>query len=199
MAQVDPWIRDGGFFSRKRHATGTSVPAAGTGNILFPMDQLRSLDLAFDGRFGLTGGSDTLFTRSLVKAGIPLIWCDEASIVDHVPGSRLSRQWVLRRALRSGNSWSRASLVLASGRIDRWRTRLRLTGRGAVRVLGGGARALYGTLSKLGDPPGKGHENSGPGNGIPLRCLRFRLHRVQEARLLHARDLGRGVLKRQDA
>ncbi len=94
------------------------MAVAATNNLLLDLRVLRAagvdLPTAFDERFGLSGGSDTLFTRSLTAAGLRLVWCDEALVTDVVPAARATREWVLRRALRSGNSWSRTSLALVA-------------------------------------------------------------------------------------
>ena len=83
------------------------MEVAATNNLLLDLGRIRALGLEFDERFGLSGGSDTLFTRPLVARGGRMVWCDEAMVVDNVPAGRLTRDWVLRRALRSGNSASR--------------------------------------------------------------------------------------------
>ena len=94
---------------------------------------------------GPAGGSDTLFTRPLVAAAGPLVWCDEAVVTDVVPAHRATRRWVLRRQLRSGNSWSRTALMLAPAAAERVTPRAaRLMG--AARVAGGAVRWLWGAL-----------------------------------------------------
>jgi len=140
-APLDPWIAAGRFFDRRRLPTGTVVAVAATNNLLLDLRRVRAAGIGFDERFGLSGGSDTLFTRRLTAAGLPLVWCDEAVVTDVVPAARATRDWVLRRALRSGNGWSRTSLVLAAGPAGRWRARARLSAAGALRV-GAGAAAL---------------------------------------------------------
>lgn len=146
--EPDPWVRAGRFFDRKRHPTGTRVDVAATNNLLLDLRRIRAMGLEFDERFGITGGSDTLFTRQLVAGAGPLVWCDEAVVVDKVPSSRVTRRWVLRRAYRFGNGWSRTSIALTSGRWDRVRTRVWLTGVGIVRVVVGGGRWVVGTLTR---------------------------------------------------
>lgn len=142
----DPWIAAGRFFDRLRHRTGATVEVAATNNLLLDLRQVRDLGLAFDVEFGLSGGSDTLFTRTLHRRGGRLVWCDEAVVTDVVPAARTTRAWVLRRALRSGNSWSRTTLALAASPQDRTRARAVLTGRGLVRLGGAGVRLLLGVL-----------------------------------------------------
>lgn len=167
------WIREGEFFKRRRMASGSALSVAATNNLLLDLRQVRSLGLAFDERFGLSGGSDTLFTRQLVKRGGSMIWCDEAIVIDRVPASRLSRDWVLRRALRSGNSFSRVALELASGRWLALPTRLGLLGHGGIRLAGGGARYVMGLVLQATDHRAKGLRTTARGAGMVLGAFGY--------------------------
>lgn len=143
--EPDPWIAAGEFFRRRRLPTGTDVDVAATNNLLLDLGRVRAHGLRFDERFGLIGGEDTLFTRSLVAAGERLVWCDEAVVTDVVPPARLTRSWVLRRAFSSGNTAALVEAELHPG----WsglRRRARRVGDGLVRAAGGGARAALGTV-----------------------------------------------------
>ena len=144
--EPDAWVQAGRFFDRLRRPTGSRVEVAATNNLLLDVAVLRRTGVRFDLRFGLSGGSDTLFTRSLTKAAGPLVWCDEAVVVDRVPADRVTRSWVLRRAFRSGNSWARTTVELADSGVHRLRRRLQLVGVAGVRLAGGGARLLAGTV-----------------------------------------------------
>ncbi len=146
--EPDPWIVAGRFFERKRHPTGTRVEVAATNNLLLDLHQVRAMGVRFDERFGISGGSDTLFTRLVVTRGGRLIWCDEALVVDMVPSARISRRWVIRRMYRFGNSWSRTSLVIADGTGGRLKTRARLTVHGLGRIIVGGIRWGAGTVTR---------------------------------------------------
>jgi succinoglycan biosynthesis protein ExoM len=141
---LDPWVAAGEFFRRRRMPTGTVVDVAATNNLLLDVAAVRAAGIRFDDRLGLSGGSDTLFTRRLSAEAGPLVWCDEAVVTDVVPDHRSSRSWVLRRQLRSGNSWSRTALMLAPSAGDRLRLRLGLTVMGAARVAVGAARWMIG-------------------------------------------------------
>ncbi len=163
----DPWIRAGGFFVRQRHATGVDQEAASTANLLLDLRQVRSLgDVRFDVRYGLSGGSDTLFTRTLHRNGGRIVWCDEAVVTDHIRSARLTRAWVLQRHFRSGNGWSRTSLELESGRFGRIGTRLRLTALGAARVVVGTLRSLWGSLSRSARHQARGSRTAARGRGM---------------------------------
>jgi len=145
--EPEPWIQAGRFFRRRRLATGTRLTVAATNNLLLDLRQIRALGLSFDERFGLSGGSDTLFTRQLVQQGGSMLWCDEAVVVDRVPASRLTRGWVLRRALRSGNSAARVNLELAAAAGPRLAARASSLASGSLRLLGGAARLGAGLLT----------------------------------------------------
>lgn len=145
--EPEPWIQAGRFFRRRRLATGTPLTVAATNNLLLDLNQVRALGLSFDERFGLSGGSDTLFTRQLVQRGGSMLWCDEAVVVDRVPASRLTRGWVLRRALRSGNSAARVNLELAAAAAPRLAARASSLASGSLRLLGGAARLGAGLLT----------------------------------------------------
>ena len=185
---LDEWILAGGFFERRRLATGTSVEAAATNNLLLDLNRIRSLGLRFDQQFGLSGGSDTLFTRQLTGAGEQIIWCDQAVVVDHVPTARMTRGWVLRRARRYGEFVEQdLAGVGAPGpvpparadRDDRPRCDPGCRRRGAL-------PARYGDVL----PPPSGARPAHPDEG---RRLHHGRHRGSPGRILTARG-GRGLI-----
>lgn len=148
VVEPQPWVRAGRFFDRRRLPTGTDVTIAATNNLLLHLPTISSLDLRFDDRFGLSGGSDTLFTRELVKRGGRLVWCAEALVVDRVPPQRVTRRWVLTRAFRSGNGTTRVGLALATSGRQRARVRLNVVLMGTVRITAGSAQVLLGILTR---------------------------------------------------
>jgi hypothetical protein len=164
--EPNDWIKAGNFFARRRLASGTSLTVAATNNLLLDLQQIRKLGLTFDERFGLSGGSDTLFTRNLVRLGGKMVWCDEALVVDMVPPSRLTRDWVLRRALRSGNSWSRVSLEMADKPVDQLVARARVLAPGVLRLVGGAARFGLGLATRSMEHQAKGLRTAARGAGM---------------------------------
>lgn len=145
--EPDAWVAAGRFFDRRRLPTGTEVDVAATNNLLLDLEQIHRLNLRFDEKFGASGGSDTLFTRQLVRAGARMIWCDEAVVVDKVPAARVTRDWVLRRAFRSGNSWTRTSLELSPAGPRQWATRAQTLVVGTVRIAAGLAGLVVGSVT----------------------------------------------------
>ena len=147
---VDPWVQACSTFRRPRRRTGTQLAGAATNNLLLDLAQLSRLDLRFDDRFGLTGGSDTMLTRTLVRRGGQIRWCDEAVMLETVPMERATRAWALRRTMRTGNVWGRVAVAQAGSRSGRVRTRAELSLRGAYRVASGTLEAILGlTLRDL--------------------------------------------------
>ncbi len=146
--EPEPWIQAGRFFVRRRMPTGTTLDVAATNNLLLDLRVIRQHGLAFDPAFGIGGGEDTLFTRTLFKLGAPMVWCDEAIVLDIVPAARITRRWVTHRAFSSGNSWSLTSLALADSAAERAKVRTVSTVRGLVRLAGGVARLLVGVPTR---------------------------------------------------
>lgn len=168
--EPDAWLAAGRFFDRRRLPTGTVVDVAATNNLLLDLGRLRRTGVTFDERFGLSGGSDTLFSRRLTAVGETMVWCDEAVVVDHVPADRLTRAWVLRRAYRSGNSGARAEVVLSHG-AARQLVRARYVARGVVRMAGGGARVLVGALTRSAVHDARGRRSVQRGRGMVSGAL----------------------------
>ena len=129
-----------GAFDSWEAADGARVRSADTGNLLLDLGRVRALDLRFDPRYGLTGGEDSLFTRSLTLAGEEIRFAAGAVVDKRVPAQRARRDWVLRRAHRSGSTWARVRIDTA----DRARTALRLgyAAKGLARAGRDGALAL---------------------------------------------------------
>lgn len=160
------FIDRGEFFKRRRMASGTKLTVAATNNLLLDLRSIRLLGLTFDERFGLSGGSDTLFTRRLVSLGGSMVWCDEAVVIDKVPESRLTTGWVLRRALRSGNSWARVGLEMATGPLQAAAARARLAVLGGGRLVVGLGRSGLGVAMRDTRHRAKGLRTAARGAGM---------------------------------
>jgi len=145
---ADPWVAASTMFARTHRRTGTIMEGAASGNLLLDLRDLDRLGVRFDDRFGLTGGSDTLLTRTLIRRGGEIRWCDEAEAYEPVPSERARRGWALQRRARTGNAWSRVHLMLADTSGERLRTRLGLTMLGIRLVLSGSLRAALGLLTR---------------------------------------------------
>jgi glycosyltransferase involved in cell wall biosynthesis len=145
---VPPWVRASPAFRRPARPTGSVRIGAASGNLLLDLDTLRREGLTFSDDYGLTGGSDTLLTRTLSRRGGVIRWCQEAEARETVPAGRADRDWVLRRNRRVGNAWSRIHLELADSRRERLTTRTSLLARGALRVVRGVVLAGWGLVTR---------------------------------------------------
>lgn len=163
--EPDAWLAAGRFFDRRRLPTGMPIDVAATNNLLLDLAQLPG-DVRFDEAFSLTGGSDTMLTRTLHRRGVAMVWCDDAVVVDRVPASRLTRSWVLARARRSGNSAVRVEVALASPGPRRWWVRATGVARGTVRVVGGAGRTVVGRVTRSTEHDARGRRSLARGLGM---------------------------------
>jgi len=146
----DAWVQGSGVFARPAKTDGAAVSGAATNNLLLHVGTLRSMGLRFDDAYGTSGGSDTRLVHDLISRGGVVRWCDAAAVLDRIPASRTSREWVLRRTMRTSNTWSRVALDLAKPGLPRLQTALGLTGRAAYRLLRGASTTCRGYVG--GDP-----------------------------------------------
>lgn len=145
--EVERWVVAAPTFRRPRRKSGDKLPSAATNNLILSTDVLLRHGLRFDDDFGLSGGSDTMLTRTLVSLGEEIRWCDEAEVREQVPAERATRAWIMRRHRRSGNVGVRVRLALAPPGGRRVQARFAEAGRAGVRLLKGGIRIVAGTVS----------------------------------------------------
>ena len=107
------WMIDGGFFERRRHATGTpaTLDDARTGNALVRASALTGVPGPFDPAFGSSGGSDSVLFRQLHANGARMVWSDDAVVHEAVPPERATAGWLLQRSFRNGQVALRSRLL----------------------------------------------------------------------------------------
>ena len=110
---VEPWISQGDAFARPTRTHGQLMSEAATNNLLLDIDGVRRLGLSFDERFGLTGGSDSMFTLQLTRRGGTIRWAEDAVVIEQEDPARLTRSWLLMRVFRFGNTSARVRIALA--------------------------------------------------------------------------------------
>lgn len=135
--EADPprWVLRGRFHEPPRHATGTLLPYADTGNVLVRAALFRDFPAPFAPSLALAGGEDTHFFLRVARAGHRIVWADDAVAWEWVPPSRVRLPWLLRRSFRRGNTWALLERDLDPG----LRVRLR-------RILRGGGRIARGAV-----------------------------------------------------
>ena len=148
---LDPWIVAGGFFARAHRVglpTGTRITRAATNNLLLDRRVVEETGIRFDPRFGRTGGEDSLFTAQLHARGVPMVWCAEAGVLDHLPVDRRTRQHALDRTTGMSNAGVRVALALAGTPAGRLAVRAKALAAGAVRWILGAGRGIAGWITR---------------------------------------------------
>lgn len=135
------WLAAGRFLEPARHADGTRLQTAYTGNVLFRRRLAVSRGLRFDPQLGIIGGEDIDFFHRLRQAGAEIRYCDQAVAHETIPPERMRLGWLVRRWFRTGNSDALLYMRLHAG----WGGRLVVAGRGLLRLVAG-CLALAGLL-----------------------------------------------------
>lgn len=142
----DEWLIASRAFDTWQLTNGALILGAATNNLLLDLVQVRAAGLRFDERFGLTGGEDTMFTRTLTAGGGVIRWCVDAVVEDPIATGRMNRRWVLLRTFRAGSTWTRVVVRLSDGRIAQWRTRFGIIARASVRLASGSTSWIAGSV-----------------------------------------------------
>ena len=131
-APVPRWLQASGVHAVRTAATGSYVSwkSAGTGNVAMRRTVIAQ-GQRFDPLFSATGGEDSYFFAQLEKEGRRIVHCAEAVADETVPAERLTRRWVLLRALHGGRNYVRVMRHLSNSRA----TYLTLGLRGMVTAL----------------------------------------------------------------
>jgi succinoglycan biosynthesis protein ExoM len=97
------WIMKGRMHERPSHTTGTVLDWTNTrtGNVLIKKNLLDDNNNMFRSEFG-SGGEDRDFFRRLIERNHVFIWCNEAPVYETITAERLTRSFMMRRALLRG-------------------------------------------------------------------------------------------------
>jgi succinoglycan biosynthesis protein ExoM len=110
-AGAPDWIVQGRHFGwhhdlNSAHSPGQKVypelDEARTNNVLIRCAVVRTLGLRFDPRFGLSGGGDVVFFRTIHAAGYRIVYAPDARVRDMIPLERTNLRWLWRRWYRVG-------------------------------------------------------------------------------------------------
>jgi len=145
------WMREWGVHGVKILDDEDRTTPSGAGNCLIDMKVIRDLGLRFDERMSLTGGEDTLFFAQVLDAGYRLSQAKDARIYEHVPESRVSTGWLMRRWYRIGLT----DAMIAGRNKSRAAARLAGLANGVVRVGAGSVLVALATILTLGRNPRK--------------------------------------------
>ncbi len=124
------WIRTLYLFTRPLPECGEEAIATPTSNCCIRAALLKAMPDPFPARYGTTGGEDSYLFKRLRRDGARWISAPEACVVERIPPARTRLCWILRRAYRGGNTFTRVTLDLADNR-GRTRAAVALGGRAA--------------------------------------------------------------------
>ncbi|GAB4518217.1 MAG: glycosyltransferase family 2 protein [Roseibium sp.] len=96
---------------------GKRLPTGRGGNTLVRTRLFRDLGLRFDEAYGRTGGEDTVFFAEAARKGARIFATDDAVAHEHIPAERLDPGYILRRGLRSGQSYGEMCLAGSPGLV----------------------------------------------------------------------------------
>ena len=111
------WVQRYGRSDRPTIKTGNIPKFFYTGNCIIKSATLKSIEGPFDTSFGLTGGEDTLLFGKLLSNGAKYVFCKEAIVYEYFPKERANLKWLLRRGLRTGNTFARRVIKLSENKI----------------------------------------------------------------------------------
>ncbi len=98
------WIIKGKFFERPNIKTGRIRTAASTSNVIFDLDLIANkMGLRFHPALNLSGSSDTFLFTEATRKGAKIIWVNDDLIKESIPTSRMTVDWLLKRAFRHTN------------------------------------------------------------------------------------------------
>jgi succinoglycan biosynthesis protein ExoM len=111
------WLVKGGFCERPSYPTGTVLREprqTRTGNCLLRRAIFRDI-APFDPQFGRSGGEDVDFFERRLRDGDRFVWCDEAPVFESVPSERMTRAYILKRAILRGVANAERTPLLSIG------------------------------------------------------------------------------------
>ncbi len=111
-ADVPDWIRNCYLFNRPAPKTGSEAHSLRAGNCLIKRDLLSTVPGPFDPQYGTSGGEDSRLFNQLKDNGARFVNSYEALTVEFVPKERANVNWLLRRAFRVGNAYTKVTFEL---------------------------------------------------------------------------------------
>ncbi|MFY0602011.1 MAG: glycosyltransferase [Cyclobacteriaceae bacterium] len=98
------WILKGNFFERPNIPTGSVRQAASTSNVIFDLNLIgNEMGLRFHPSLNLSGSSDTFLFEEATRKGAKIIWVNDNLVKESIPLSRMTVNWLLKRAFRHTN------------------------------------------------------------------------------------------------
>lgn len=131
------WLREEPFLAENQTYENGSVPdRANTANMLVRSSWFRASDVNFRREMGTVGGEDMVFFSDATNAGANIRFAAQSTCVEPCEGRRATFRYQLWRQIWLGNNEATIN------RATRETSRIRLTARGAKRVVLAGVRPI---------------------------------------------------------
>jgi succinoglycan biosynthesis protein ExoM len=113
-ADAPTWFERSGVFGFEDDALPESTPMkwCASNNTLVRVAAARRVEGGFDTRFDAMSGEDIDFFFRAHLIGCKIVWTNQAVVREPVPAHRLTRSWLFKRAVRSGNTHALIELQL---------------------------------------------------------------------------------------
>lgn len=98
------WIIKGRFLDWHSFPTGSIRQSGSTSNVIFKRKLVDEWGLRFHPALNFAGSSDTFLFKQAANKGAKIVWLDERLVQEYFPPSRVTREWILKRAYRRTNS-----------------------------------------------------------------------------------------------
>lgn len=108
------WMRDGDFHSTAPVAVSGEIRTGYTCNVLVRWNEI-ARSQRFNPALGRSGGEDTEFFYRLFDLGLKFVEAPAAIVREPVPPSRAGLGWLLRRRLRSGQTYGSRLIAVGEG------------------------------------------------------------------------------------
>ncbi|MEM9327376.1 MAG: glycosyltransferase family 2 protein [Bacteroidota bacterium] len=102
--ETPPWVVKGKFLEWHNFKTGSLRQSGSTSNIIFKRKIIDEYGLRFHPALNFAGASDTFLFKQAALKGAKIVWLNERLVHEYFPPSRVTRQWILKRAFRRTNS-----------------------------------------------------------------------------------------------
>ncbi len=137
------WAVAGGFFAKALDGRDHDLNDAYTCNVMVETATVTRHRLAFEARFNITGGEDTLFFQALRASGGRIAWAADALVHEYMPATRVKATWLMKRWFRTGGTEAELGRHGNASAIGRTYN----AARGGARILGGSGRAVLSVLT----------------------------------------------------
>ena len=127
------WLQDNFLYYKNCGPTGSVMLMPHTANSIVKLSVLRSMEGPFDLRYGKSSGEDTHLFHRIRRSGGQLMSCYESQVREFVPLERSNEAWLLQRARRTGNIYTRRQLDLE--KMPGWMVKIIETGKAGINLL----------------------------------------------------------------